>query len=465
LKKWQTILETVQYKWWDRWCKITWSPIIVGFLGGLLFSVSLVWLNGRIIPGVRVAGTMVGGLTNEEAQARLVKRLSAGLSQKLTLNYQRRTFDVILGTVGIQPDSRQTVRQAYAVGRSGPFWRRLLMVVRACRSGIDIPVRFFHNQMVLMAFYRLLDASIGREPVRAVVRVDSGGRVTYNPSVTGRLINRRKLTRRFEAAVVRPESEKIDIPVDEVIPTLTSADIKRWSFNRVLGIYRTTFNPAAAKRTHNLKTAAEALNNVIVYPGQNFSFNTWIGPRMTGTGYKEAPVVFKGKLVPGIGGGVCQVSSTLYNAVLLANLPIVKRYNHSLPSAYVPLGRDATVVDGGMDFMFRNSLATPILLTAEVVPPYVRVAVLGEKNGWEQVELETEIVARYPFMKRDVADPQLPCGKVVTQPGKLGYKINLWRTVHYQDGSRRKTLVNTSIYPAQPEESRVGTKNAINNCN
>jgi vancomycin resistance protein YoaR len=401
---------------------------------------------------------MIGWLKVEAAQELLTRRLGAQLSKKVTLNYQKRTFDVSLATIGIQPDSAVTVRRAYALGRSGSVWRRLVTVVRTYRNCSDLPVRFSHKQMVLTAFYRLLDASIGREPIRAVVRVDATGRVTYSPSVTGRMINRGKLTRLFETAVIQPNFNNIDIPVDDVSPTLTSADIKRWSLNRVLGIYRTTYNQAASERVHNLKTAAEALNNVIVYPGQNFSFNTWIGPRMADTGYKEAPVVFKGKLVPGIGGGVCQISTTLYNAVLLANLPIVKRFNHSLPSTYVPLGRDATVVNGGMDLIFKNDLATPILLIAEVAPPYVRVAVLGEKKGWERVNLETEIVARYPYRKREVRDSQLPHGEVLTQPGKPGYKINLWRIVRYRNGIRRKTLVNTSIYPAQPEELRIGTK-------
>jgi vancomycin resistance protein YoaR len=453
LKVWHVFWGAVRDNWRDNV-----FPIAAGFLLGLLFTLYLVWLNGRILPGVRVAGELLGGLKIEEAQAMLTSRFATGNPKKVTLNYQKRTFDVILGTIGIQADSLKTVRQAYGLGRTGSPWQRLLTIIKALRQGMEVPVRFSHNQRVLTAFYRLLDASIGREPVRAVVRVRSTGGVEYNPSVEGRIINRRRLTKLFEAALLQPNLISIEIPVDHLSPTLTSADIKRWSLNRVLGIYRTAFNPGVPERMHNLKTAAAALNNVIIYPGQNFSFNTWIGPRMVNTGYKEAQVVLKGKLVPGIGGGVCQVSSTLYNAVLLANLEIVKRYNHSLPSAYVPLGRDATVVDGGLDLIFRNSLATPILLTAEVEPPYLQVAVLGGKKGWKRVNLETEIVAKYPFLKREVADAQLTWGKVITQSGKPGYKVNLWRTVYYQDGTMRKLRVNTSIYPAQPEESKVGTK-------
>jgi vancomycin resistance protein YoaR len=438
--------------------KIKGIPVVAGFLMGLLFGFCLVWINGRIIPGVRVAGAPFGRMKYEQAYAFLNNRLTAGQSQKVRLNYQKRTFEVILGTIGIRPDSIKTLRQAYALGRTGSFWQRLVTIVKAWRRGIDIAVQFSHNKQLLIAFYQLLDASIGREPVRAKVRVDAAGRVVFKPGFPGRRINRGRLTKLFEAAVAQTHSSNIEIPVDQVKQALTGADIKRWQLDRVLGIYRTKFNPQASERVHNLKIAALALNNVIVYPKQNFSFNTWVGPRMSQAGYKEAPVVFRGKLVPGIGGGVCQVSSTLYNAVLLANLDIIKRFNHSIPSAYVPLGRDATVVDGGFDLIFKNNLATPILLTAEVAPPYVWIAVLGAKKGWERVNLATEIVAKYPYQKREIIDSQLAWGQVDTQPGKPGYKVNLWRTVFYQDQTSRKTLVSTSVYPAQPEEIKVGGK-------
>jgi vancomycin resistance protein YoaR len=431
--------------------------MVVGFLLGLTLSAYVVWLHGRIIPGVTVSGMAVGGMTAADATLYLGGRVAAGQPKKVILTYQKRSFDVVLGTIGIQPDIPATVRKAYSIGRTGSILRRLYMLLKVRRYGHELRLRFRHNQNILDSFFRLLDASIGVEPARAVVRVDRGGTVRYTPSREGRKIDRAKLTGLFEEAVYRTGIETIDIPVNPIIPILTNADIERWKLGRVLGCFVTTFNPNARERSHNVKLACDALDNVIIYPGQNFSFNTWIGPRVPNNGYKEAPVVYRGKLIPGIGGGVCQVSSTLYNAVLLANLEVVKRYNHSLPSAYVPLGRDATVVNGGLDLIFKNNLKTPILLTAEVDPPYVRVAVLGEKEGWEKVELSTEIVDTYPYKVHETLDPQLNPGEVVkATPGKDGHKVYLWRTVYYPDCRFSKSKVNTSIYPAQPEEYKVG---------
>jgi vancomycin resistance protein YoaR len=222
-------------------------------------------------------------------------------------------------------------------------------------------------------------------------------------------------------------------------------------------MFSTRFNPALDDRVHNLRVASNAINNVIVYPGQSFSFNTWVGPRLEKNGYKEAPVVVAGELVPGIGGGVCQVSSTLYNAVLLANLRVVKRHNHSLPSAYIAMGRDATVVDNGQDFIFENNLNTPVLLVTMIESPYLRVAILGEKTNWSEVALQTEVLKVIPFETEELVDPALaPEERIKEQEGRQGYRVALWRIVRFEDGTERKYLENTSIYPPRNEKYKVG---------
>jgi vancomycin resistance protein YoaR len=457
LRLFKNIRAEVKRAWEEMGRNQTYLVMVVGFLLGLSLSTYVLWLHGRIIPGVTVSGMAVGGMTVADATQYLNSRVAAGQPKKVMLNYQKRSFDVVVGTIGIQPDIPATVRKAYAIGRTGSIWRRFYMMVKVRRYGYRMRLLFRHNQNTLDSFFRLLDAGIGIEPARAVVRVGRDGTVRYTPSREGRGIDRAKLTGLFEEAVYRTGIRTIEIPVNPIIPILTNVDIQRWKLGRVMGFFVTSFNPNARERSHNIKLACDALDNVIIYPGQNFSFNTWIGPRVPHTGYKEAPVVFQGKLIPGIGGGVCQVSSTLYNAVLLANLAVVKRYNHSLPSAYIPLGRDATVVNGGLDLIFKNNLKTPILLIAEYDPPYVRVAVLGEKEGWKKVELNTEIVDTYPYKVHEIPDPQLNPGEVVKETsGKDGHKVYLWRTVYYPDGRFGRTKVNTSIYPAQPEVYKVG---------
>ena len=131
-----------------------------------------------------------------------------------------------------------------------------------------------------------------------------------------------------------------------------------------IGYYATYFNSRNTKRSHNIDLAAKAIDGAVVFPGEMFSFNRTVGIRTRDRGYKEAPIIVRGELSEGVGGGICQVSSTLYNAVDRAGLTIIERYSHSKRVPYVPARRDATVSWGGPDFSFRNDYNQPVLIKA-----------------------------------------------------------------------------------------------------
>lgn len=433
---------------------------IVGIVFLLVMTVFIL-MGGKVLKGVRIGGVAVGGLRVQAVSQKLAVHFEPLLTKKVILGYNNRNFSVILGSIGINPDYQRSAANAYQIGRRGSLWNRICERFQLYRNGADIPLSFAHNEQALDSFYRILEASFAVEPVRTVVYVDPDGKVSYTGSKNGKAVDRARLTRLLEEALMQPEVDYVEIPVDVVKPWLSEADVERWGLNTVLGMYSTRFNPSLTDRVHNLKVASNAINNVILYPGQSFSFNTWVGPRLTETGYKEAPVVLYGELVPGIGGGVCQVTSTLYNAVLLANLKVVTRHNHSIPITYVPMGRDATVVYGGLDFIFENNLKTPVLLVAMVDSSTLRVAVLGQKQGWKQVALETEIIEKYPYKTKEEYDSTLgPEERIKIQDGRDGFKVALYRTVTYEDDTVEKQLVNTSVYPSRPEKYKLGKQQA-----
>lgn len=436
--------------------------IILGtflFLSIILITTYLIWSEGRILPGVKLSGIRLGGMKVKEATELLAKEVKALSEKKVVLAYKKRQLGLILDSVGIKLDIPESIAKAYQVGRTGSFWRQMASRWRIYRHGYDLRPVFNNNRISLNSFIHLLEAGIAVEPIRSVVGIDREGQITYSPSRTGIVIDQGILTQKMETATFQKRNVVIDIPVKKVVPPLTENDIKRWGLDQVLGIYTTKYEVTHKDRVNNLLIASSAINNVIVYPGQNFSFNTWVGPRVTEVGYKEAPVIYMGKLIPGVGGGVCQVSSTLYNASLLANLRIIQRLNHSVPSNYVPLARDATVVYDGVDLIIENNCDNPILLVSNVTPPYLTVAVLGRKTDWKNIGLETKVIENYPFKTISLADHSLTKGtrkKIIN--GRKGVKAELWRTIEYFDGSVKKELVNTSIYPAQPEEYKIGVK-------
>jgi len=161
-------------------------------------------------------------------------------------------------------------------------------------------------------------------------------------------------------ALLQASNEQpVPLKVNPVIPHPDNNDIDR--ITDVLGDSSTTFDPRNLSRTHNIKLAAQALNGKLVAPGEVFSFNSSVGERTMAAGYLSAPVIVNQQVVPGDGGGVCQDSSTLYQAVLQSHLTVVERHSHSLPVSYVPVGGDATVAYGLLDFRFRNDTPDYIL--------------------------------------------------------------------------------------------------------
>lgn len=202
------------------------------------------------------------------------------------------------------------------------------------------------------------------------------------------------------------------IPMIPVEPEVTVKDIK--SVNKALiGKYTTKFDPGNVNRTINIKLASKAINNIILLPGEKFSFNKVVGPRTSARGYKSAPVIVKGEYSEGIGGGICQVSSTLFNSVDEAGLKITRRSSHSKEVTYVPPGRDATVSWGGPDFRFMNNLNKPVMIKIKVAGPYLTVytyTVPGAKVKRKKVQQAPQTFTTIKV------DPTKPTEKLPKEP-------------------------------------------------
>lgn len=202
-----------------------------------------------------------------------------------------------------------------------------------------------------------LDSKVQQPPQNATI----GNYGQIVPGQNGHKLDRGRVTDQFQAYFFGSGPAEFEVPLTETYPKVDSellASIKE----KPIGSYVTYFNARNKNRAHNIALAAQAINNTVLFPNETFSFNQTVGIRTQAKGYVQAPIIVRGELSEGIGGGICQVSSTLFNAIDRAGLKIVKRYSHSRHVRYVPPGRDATVSWGGPDFVFENQYNQPILI-------------------------------------------------------------------------------------------------------
>ena len=203
---------------------------------------------------------------------------------------------------------------------------------------------------------------------------------------------------------------------------MTAADAA--GIDTLLSRFSTHFNSGKFDRTHNLTLAARALNGVILKPGQRFSYNDIVGPRAMGRGFRNAIIFVKGKQEPGLGGGICQVSSTLYNTVLLAGLKVIERSHHSRTVVYVPPGRDATVAYGLRDFRFVNSNSSPICVMSGVAGSRLTIDIYGSAADKKDISITTSESRRVPAGREIVVDDSLrPGQRKIIEKGSSGVSV------------------------------------------
>lgn len=199
------------------------------------------------------------------------------------------------------------------------------------------------------------------------------------PEQAGYTFNRDAFLKQFHEYFYAKGSLKIEIPKLVIYPKVDSellADIKV----KRIGQYITYYNSRNMSRAKNISLAVEAINNQVVFPGETFSFNKIVGKRTEARGYMKAPEIIKGKVIEGIGGGICQVSSTLFNAIDRSGVKVIERYSHSKRVPYVPPGRDATVSWYGPDFIFKNDYNQPILIRARAIEGKVVVFIYSSED-------------------------------------------------------------------------------------
>jgi hypothetical protein len=265
-------------------------------------------------------------------------------------------------------------------------------------------------------------------------------------------LNARTPTPPASAAI--PPEINVELVAHPTQAEITFADISQ--IDGELGTKTTTY--ATGDRGDNIHLAADHINGILLKPGEIFSYNKIVGPRESSKGFKDAPVIINGELKPGIGGGICQVSSTLYNAVLVSGLKIVQRSHHAFPVHYLPAGRDATVVDGDIDFQFQNNTVTPIYVVGRGRGGVLTFSIYGKKVPGREIVMEkgTDVIKDFPTTVEQ--DPTLRAGhREVKRRGFPDRRVT-WYRVTRQNGQEVSREPIKTHYSAIEEIVVVGTR-------
>jgi vancomycin resistance protein YoaR len=308
-------------------------------------------------------------------------------------------------------------------------------------------------------WFTALAKRVDRPPVDADWAVSKSG-IRVIPDRPGHVLDVPRSTKAVlrAALVTAPDLRSANLTVERVSADRTTAEAQAMDIKGLVASYQ-TFYGGEANRIHNVQLVSHLVDKHVIAPGETFSFNGATGARTEDKGFLEAPVIINGELKTGLGGGVCQVSTTVFNAAYEAGLPIVSRTNHALYISHYPQGRDATVNYPDTDLKFTNDTGHWILLRTWVGSSSLTVALYGTPVHRRVVSETSPLVVTGPPPVKKVKDPLLFVGQtVVEEPGSSSLKTSNNRKVYDADG---KLLFDTTFYSSYRGEMkiiRVGTK-------
>ncbi|MEW5785327.1 MAG: VanW family protein [Bacillota bacterium] len=439
--------------------KSKWVILCLSAAGGIIvfalsvLGVDYIYYHTRVYPGVQLYTVNLGGLRFEEAADEIEAKLWSRDEVSLVLEDGSRVR-FSFSEMGLAWDKEATISNVRLAGRGiEGYAARINYLFK--QIPIIAPGRITVDEKRLGEAAARLAGTIYQAPRDASLQVESES-VTVIPEQGGRYLKVGELRENLINALCRGETE-LAVPIGEWPAPLTAADLESYGLQTVMASYYTNVAVGNPDRTENVRLGAAAINGFLMAPGDRFSFWEVVGQATLEKGYRYAPIIRAGVIVPGIGGGLCQVSSTLYNAALLANLKIVERYNHSLTQGYIPLGRDATVAYPTADIKFVNSRDHYLLIGSELSNNRLTFRIFGPPME-ERVEIVTSLISQIAPPVRYEKTGDLPVGvTVLVKSGKPGYQVTVWRIVYRRDTEVERELLSRDYYSPMETVYQVGT--------
>ena len=495
--------------------------LIIGLFVSTIFALINI-SNENIVNGVSINGVDVSGLSKEEAKTKIESIYNEKKEKDISLKHgeYETTLSPVLMEVDYKID--EAIENAYSIGKSSNIFKNNYDILFALISKKDIPLEMTLNEeatrqtiedmninlpdVVIESSHSIEDDELIITKGKAGIKIDTDNLLTQvkdrlnNPNASDDVMEIPVVNKEpdpididkiheevykeaqdayivEEPFEVHPEVEGIDfdveaaremlkedkeeyvIPLIITEPDVTLDELGEEAFPDQLATFTTRYDVSDVDRTTNLRLACQKINGTVLLAGETFSYNDVVGARTVAAGYKNAKIYEAGQVVDGLGGGICQISSTLYNAALYANLEIVERRNHQFVTSYVPAGRDATVVYGSTDFKFKNTRQYPIRIVATANAGIATISIYGIKEENEYTfKFSTKTVSTIPYSTQYIDDSTLPQGtEVVKQKGANGLITETYITKLLNGKTISTELLSRDTYSAMTRIVRRGT--------
>lgn len=385
--------------------------------------------ENSIYPGVKIEGIDMSNKSKAEAMSEVESKYQTKMLDKnIMVKADGKDFNFKFSDLDVQYNINETVNKAFKYGKNNSSIMETYKIINEGKE-VNFTLDNAYNQKKLDEYVKMIKSKIDKKPKDAELkRVSSGFDISESKS--GQAVDGKKLTEDIKTVIndKKPEDATVVAKIDEIKPKVLKSQLQK--VNSLLSSFTTSFATSSEERSTNIRLATRQIDGLTIMPGGSFSFNDIVGERTAARGYKVAHVIINAKLDSGLGGGICQVSTTLYNAILRAGILPTERTHHTIPSTYVPIGMDATVDYGNIDYKFKNTLLYPI---------YIEGSTAGKQITFNIYTNSSLKDKSYEIVNNDTP---------VNVNGKTGHKVKVYR-ITYENGKQvSKILVNSDYYKA-----------------
>ncbi|HEY8891243.1 MAG TPA: VanW family protein [Clostridium sp.] len=441
--------------------------IILGVLvlvGTIIFSslsyVKVKKWDALILPKVKIENEDLTGKTKEEAQTIIKDRYFSELTKKkITIVTSDKKYVLDYSMIDAKYNIDEAIDRAISYGHDMNMFQKY----KAIKNPVEkqIKLTFEYNDKSVDKIIEKIAKDTNKIPVNATITKGSGGQFIVTNDVIGKQLEKDKLKSKIKSKIDGVLSEdviNITAPVTQLKPKISAADLK--TIDSKISGYSTNFASSAEGRSTNIYLSTKSINGTLLMPGDVFSFNGVVGQRTVARGYQTAGVIIGDKLEQGLGGGICQTSSTLYNAMLTTQIVSVERIHHTISSGYIPKGQDATVDYGNLDYKFKNTFKYPIYIEGFISNRNIYFNIYSNSTLTKRTyEITNETYELTKPITVTVQDPTMYEGQnEVVKTGYSGFKVRVTRKTYENGNVVNSEVINNDTFHVINGIVKVGTK-------